>query len=333
MRESLNRLLWPLLALGLLLVVNALFNRSFFYVALVDGRLVGAPIDVLLRGAPIMLTALGMTLVIATGGIDLSVGALMAVAGSVAAVLLVQYQSSLGIAILASLTVCLLAGLWNGVLVTLVKVQPIVATLVLMVAGRGVAQLLTDGQIISLSGQPGFAYLGNGLLLGIPVPIWIVVLTAIALGALVRVTALGLFIEAIGGNETASRFAGLSVRAIRLFVYSVSGMLAGVAGLIYASNITAADANNAGLYMELDAILAVVIGGTALTGGRFLLIGSLLGAVVIQTLTTTILMTQVGGASIPPEYNLIVKAIVVLAVCLLQSKALRGMLLGKRGDA
>jgi simple sugar transport system permease protein len=200
-----------------------------------------------------------------------------------------------------------------------------------MVAGRGIAQLLTDGQIISLTGHKGFAYIGNGLLLGIPFPIWIVAAAALILGGLVRFTALGLFIEAIGGNETASRFAGLSVRSVRLFVYAVSGFFAGVAGLIYASNITAADANNAGLYMELDAILAVVIGGTALAGGRFLLSGSLLGALVIQTLTTTILMTQLGGASIPPEYNLIVKAVVVLVVCLLQSKALRDLLMGRRG--
>jgi len=333
MRDSLTKLVWPLLALGLLLIVNAALNRAFFHVGMADGRLVGAPVDVLLRAAPIMLTALGMTLVIATGGIDLSVGALMAVAGSVAAVMLVTYEYSLAVAILAALGVCILAGLWNGMLVTLVKVQPIVATLILMVAGRGAAQLLTKGQIISLSGYPGFAYLGNGLLWGIPFPIWIVAMAAVALGVLVRLTALGLFIEAIGNNETASRFAGLPVRTIRLFVYAISGMLAGVAGLIYASNITAADANNAGLYMELDAILAVVIGGTALTGGRFLLIGSLLGAIVIQTLTTTILMMQIGGVSIPPEYNLIVKAIVVLAVCLLQSKVLRGLLMGKRGDA
>lgn len=119
------------------------------------------------------------------------------------------------------------------------------------------------------------------------------------------------------------------MRAVRLLVYTISGLFAGVAGLIYASDITAADANNAGLYLELDAILAVVIGGTALSGGRFFLAGSIIGALIIQTLGTTILMTQIGGQSIPAEWNLIVKAIVVLVVCLLQSEALRQILAGK----
>jgi len=333
MPESLKKLIWPLLALLLLFALNFWINPQFFYLAWIDGRWVGTPVDVLLRAAPIMLTALGMTLVIATGGVDLSVGALMAMAGSLAAVLLVQYNAPLWIAIGAALLLCALAGLWNGVLVALVRVQPIVATLILMVAGRGIAQLLTDGQIITVKDHPGFKFLGSGALAGLPVAVWIVALVAVALAALTRLTALGLFIEAIGSNETASRFAGLNVRSIRVAVYTLSGLCAGVAGVVSASNISAADANNAGLYMELDAILAVVIGGTALTGGRFLLIGSLIGALIIQTLTTTVLMSQWAGESIPAEYNLIVKAIVVLVVCLLQSPRLRRLLLGRWGDA
>lgn len=351
MPEALKRLIWPVAALVLLLLVNAAVNPKFFHLAFADGRMSGSIVDVFRLSAPIMLTALGMTLVIATGGIDLSVGALMAVAGSLAAVLLVNVSASLAasgslvaqwliilqapliVAILVPLSVCMAAGLWNGMLVAFVRVQPIVATLVLMVAGRGIAQLLTDGQSIEVKGNSGFAFLGLGTRLGVPMPVWIAALLALAIAALVRLTALGLFIESIGGNETASRFAGINVRTIRLAVYALSGLCAGVAGLIYTSNITTSDANNAGLYMELDAILAVVIGGTALTGGRFSIVGSLLGALIIQTLTTTILMTQFGGNSIPPEYNLVAKAAIVLVVCLLQSEVLQRLVFSRRGTA
>jgi simple sugar transport system permease protein len=270
----------------------------------------------------------------------------MAMAGSLAAVVLVGLSGKLAasesvlarwligvhapliVAVVGALAASLLAGLWNGALVAYVRVQPIVATLVLMVAGRGIAQLLTDGQSISVTGHPDFAFLGLGTLLGLPVPIWIAALAAVVLGGLTRWTALGLFIESVGGNEVASRFVGLNVRGLRLAVYAVAALCAAVAGLIYTSNITVSDANNAGLYMELDAILAVVLGGTALTGGRFSIIGTLVGALIIQTLSTTILMFQFHGTSIPPEYNLVAKAIVVLVVCLLQR-----LLLVQRGTA
>lgn len=333
MPDSIKRLIWPLSALLLLLLFNLIVDWRFYRLSVHEGKLSGTVVDIAQNAAPTMIVALGMTLVIATGGVDLSVGALMALAGSTAAVLLTEHGAPLLWAITAAFGVCLLAGLWNGVLVSYLRVQPIVATLILMVAGRGMAQLLTDGQIISVADHPGFKYIDGGDILGIPFPIWIMAFTFTLLAALTRWTALGLFIEAVGGNETASRFAGLSVRPTRVAVYAVSGVCACVAGLIVTSDITAADANNAGNYLELDAILAVVIGGTALTGGRFSLIGSLLGALIIQTLTTTILRLQFGGTSIPPEYNLVAKAIVVLIVCLAQSEALQSKLFSRRGVA
>jgi simple sugar transport system permease protein len=329
MAEMLRRLTWPLVALGVLLLVNAVFNPVFFSLQISEGRLIGSVVDVFDRATPVLLLSLGMTLVIATAGIDLSVGAVMAMAGSIAAVLLTDWGIPLVPTLLFTLLACLVAGAWNGLLVSILGIQPIVATLILMVAGRGIAQLVTDGQIIPIEGHPDFAYLGSGTLFGLPVSITIAVGAALITAVAVRYTALGLFIESVGGNETASRYAGLNARLVRFLVYTASGLFAGVAGLIYASDITAADANNAGLYLELDAILAVVIGGTALSGGRFFLAGSIVGALIIQTLGTTILMTQIGGASIPPEYNLIVKAIVVIVVCLLQSAALRQILAGK----
>ena len=319
-------LIWPLLGLAGLLLINALLNPAFFHLEIMDGRVTGSLIDIVDRGAPVLLLSLGMTLVIATAGIDLSVGSVMAMSGSLAAVLLVEQEWPLALAILAALVVCTVAGAWNGLLVSRLKVQPIVATLVLMVAGRGVAQLLTDGQIITLGAEEGFAFLGGGHFLGLPFPITIVLFCFLSVVLLTRWTGLGLFIEAVGANETASSFAGLSVGSLKVGVYTLSGLLAGVAGLIYASDITAADANNAGLYLELDAILAVVIGGAALSGGRFRLLGTVIGALTIQTLTTTLLMIRIGGREVPPEYSLIVKAMVVLAVCVVQTDALRAML-------
>ncbi|MEW6249959.1 MAG: ABC transporter permease [Planctomycetota bacterium] len=321
------RLLWPALALVLLLAFNLLrfepggaarVTGEFFDVQVRDGHLYGSLIDILNRGAPILLTGLGMTLVIATGGVDLSVGAVVAIAGSVAAVLLTGGWS-VGAAVVAALAVCLAAGVWNGLLVAVGGVQPIVATLVLMVAGRGIAQLLTEGQIPTLEGvAPAFGFIGGGYVLGLPFSLTLIAIVFVAIVLLTRGTALGLFIEAVGDNERASRCAGISARAVKIFAYAFSGLCAGLAGLIYASNIRAADANNAGMYLELDAILAAVIGGTSLTGGRFSLVGAVIGALVIQTLNITILRLP-----IPVDYNLVVKAVVVLAVCLLQSERVR----------
>ncbi len=316
-RRSATQLVWPVCALGLLLAFNLLFTPGFFRLEWTEGHLYGSLVDVLNRAAPVLLTALGMTLVIATGGIDLSVGAVIAMAGSVAALLITRGGLDTAAVVTTTLGVCVLAGAWNGVLVSLCGIQPIVATLVLMVAGRGIAQLLTGGQIITFT-HPGFAFVGGGYLLGLPFTVTLVAVTFAATAALTRLTALGLFIESVGNNETASRYAGVNVRLVKLLAYVCCGLCAGTAGLIVAADIKAADANNAGLYLELDAILAAVLGGTSLAGGRFSLLGTIVGALIIQTLTTTILTRGV-----PVEFTLVVKAVVVLAVCLLQSDALR----------
>jgi simple sugar transport system permease protein len=280
-----------------------------------------------------MLVSVAMTLVIATGGIDLSVGAVMAIAGAIAAGLIARPEysvlshidigGSFALALVIALLAAAAAGAGNGVLVAVCGVQPIVATLILMVAGRGIAQLLTSGQIITFS-HPSFAYLGNGAFLGLPVTISIVAVAAVALGLLSRVTAFGLFVEAVGTNPVASRHAGVPSGSIRIIAYALCGFMAGLAGIIAAADIQAADAdaNNAGLYLELDAILAVVIGGTALTGGRFSLLGSIVGALLIQSITTTIL-----SRGVPVEYTLIVKATVIILVCLLQAPGARAAVL------
>jgi ribose/xylose/arabinose/galactoside ABC-type transport system permease subunit len=316
-------LLWPLAGLGLLLVFNLIFTRGFFHIEMgAKGYLSGTVIDILKNGSTVMLLSLGMTLVIATGGVDLSVGAVMAIAGAVAATLINRIDGSFTVAVGAALGVALVAGGLNGLLVGAFRIQPIVATLVLMVAGRGVAQLITDGQIITFT-DANLAYICNGHWLGLPFPVVIVAAMLLITSLATRRTAWGLFIESVGDNETASRYAGINSRAVQFAVYLFSGLCAGLAGLLAASNIKAADANHAGLFFELDAILAVVVGGTALTGGRFYLVGSLVGALLIQTLTTTMYMQDVSSDVAP-----VPKALVILAVCLLQSSVFRRQLRG-----
>jgi simple sugar transport system permease protein len=270
-----------------------------------------------------MLVALGMTIVIATGGIDLSVGAVMAISGAIAASLADAH--GLPLALAAALGAGLLCGLWNGFLVAVLGIQPIVATLILMVAGRGVAQLITEGRIVTFT-APDLVWLGNGAVLGVPAPVVVVLGMLIVTGAVVRGSALGLLIEATGGNARASELAGIGTRGMILAVYVWCGLCAALAGVIAAADIMGADANNAGLWLELDAILAVVIGGTSLFGGRFSLVLAMVGALIIQAMNTGILLS-----GYPPEFNLVVKAAVVLIVLLLQSPrfANAGAVLGR----
>ena len=331
-----SKLKWPLIALAVALIFNAFFTKGFLEFHVRDGRVYGSVIDILNRAAPVMLLSLGMTLVIATGGVDLSVGAVMAITGASAALLLTKAKLvlpplppvvELALAIALPLGIACVAGLWNGALVSFFKVPPIVATLILMVSGRGVAQLLTGGQIITFQ-NPSFEFIGRGALAGLPFTITLVLVVWGILELLKRRTAAGLFIECTGDNETASRYAGVHTNAVKLAVYAVCSLCAGIAGLIVTTDIKAADANNAGLWLELDAILATVIGGTALTGGRFFLAGSLLGAVLIQTLTTTILTR-----GIAVELTLVVKAVVVLLVCLMQSEKFRSLFFTRKAVA
>lgn len=305
---------WPLLALGLLLLFNQVFTPGFFNLEIRDGHLYGTRIDILNHGAKVMLLALGMTLVIATGGVDLSVGAIMAIAGAVVAQGVVAHGLSPAAAIASALAIALLLGAWNGVLVAGIGIQPIVATLILMVAGRGIAQLITEGQIINFN-DPTLVFLGNGHFFGLPFTLTLVLAMLALTYGLTRGTALGMFIEAVGDNDVASHYAGVQARRVKFMAYLFAGLCAGLAGLIAASNIKSADANHAGLYLELDAILAVVVGGTALTGGRFYLLGSVVGALLIQTLTTTMYARNI-SADIAP----VPKALVIIAVCLLQSE-------------
>lgn len=312
-----------LAALFLVLLVDSLVAPHFFQVVLQDGRLFGSPVDILNRAAPVALLAIGMTLVIATGGIDLSVGAVMAIAGATTASMVVAGHS-LPVVLLAALGTGVLAGLWNGILVAILKIQPFVATLILMVAGRGVAQLITAGQIVTFD-SASLGWIGSGSLLLFPTPAIVALVTLVIFWLLTRKTALGMFIEAVGINIRAAKNAGVNTRTVVMLTYVLSGVCAAVAGVIVAADIRGADANNAGLWLELDAILAVVIGGGSLMGGRFNLLLSVVGALIIQGMNTGILLS-----GFQPELNQVVKAVVVLCVLIVQSPRFIRLLKGAR---
>jgi simple sugar transport system permease protein len=315
-----HRLFWPVVMLVALLAINVIAVPGFLSITVnSEGHLFGSIIDIVRNGAPTLIIAVGMTLVIATRGIDLSVGSVCAISGAVACSIILGSPNPddpavVGVAVLAAVGLSLLLGVWNGFLVAVLGIQPIIATLILMTAGRGIAMLITEGNILTVESAP-FKFLGSGFLLGIPVATIFGAVIIIFAALLTRRTALGLLIESVGINPEASRQAGVRARGLLFTVYAFCAVLAAIAGLILTSNQTAADANNTGLFIELDAILAVVLGGTSLNGGRYSLAGTLVGALVIQTLVTTVYTV-----GIPPIATMVFKAAVVTAVCLLQSE-------------
>ncbi|WP_026924810.1 ABC transporter permease [Glycomyces arizonensis] len=322
-----KRLMWPLIVLAALLIVNvAVTGFDFLIPDVHDDRLSGAFVNILRRAAPLLLIALGMTLVIATKGIDLSVGAVYAIGAAIACqYLMSRDQSSIGAVVFAvalALAIAAVIGAWNGTMVAYFGVQPIVATLILMIAGRGIAQLITGGHIPTVGDTSPFVELGRGAIGTVPVPIWIAAAVFAALVLLTRTTALGMLLESVGGNPEASRLAGVRSKGITILVYLITGACAGLAGILGAANLGSADANNGGLWIELDAILAVVIGGTALIGGRFFLVGTTIGVVIIGTLEVTII--NVGLSS---QWQFTAKAIVVFIVAMLQSPEFRAWVL------
>jgi ribose/xylose/arabinose/galactoside ABC-type transport system permease subunit len=272
--------------------------------------------------ATIVIVAVGMTLVIATGGIDLSVGSLMAIAGTAAPMIFMGKLlpiENMGILIILSFILPVLLamafGWFNGMLVTRFSIQPIIATLVLFIAGRGIAQVATNGNL-QVFKNPDFQFIAMGRIAGIPAQVIIMIIVAVLAHCLIRYTVIGRQIIAVGGNEKAARLTGIPVRRVKTFVYVVSGALAGVAGLIVVARNSASDANLVGLGMELDAIAAVAVGGSLLSGGRANIIGTVLGAFVIQLVRYTLLANGV-----PDAAALIVKAGLIVIAVFIQQRA------------
>jgi ribose/xylose/arabinose/galactoside ABC-type transport system permease subunit len=267
---------------------------------------------VLLRqAAPIAIVAVGMAIVIGTGGIDLSVGSVMAIAGQVGATLVLHDYPFL-LAIVAALLVSSLCGLFNGTLVARFGVQPIIATLILFIAGRGIAQLITAGELQPLS-NPAFQWIGLARPFEVPAQVIIAFVVAVVAWLIMRLTVFGRHVLAVGGNETASRLAGVPAGRVKLLVYVGSGFLAGLVGLIAVSANSASDANNTGVGIELDAIAAVAVAGTPLTGGKVTVWGAVVGAVMLKLLQNTLI-----AHGITKEVAQMIEGAVIIAALWLQ---------------
>jgi galactofuranose transport system permease protein len=299
-------------ALVALLIFNFVFTPNFASVQTLNVNLT--------QVAPIVIVAVGMTLVIATGGIDLSVGSLMAIAGALAPMIFLGKLFPVGntyftvaLAIFLAVSAAALFGAFNGWLIGHFSIQPIVATLVLFIAGRGIAQVMTNGNLQPFK-MPEFQFIGLGRVFGIPVQVIIMIAVAFTAAWALRATVFGRQLLAIGGNERAAILSGIPVKRVKTFAYAISGALAGIAGLIVIAINSASDANLVGLGMELDAIAAVAVGGTLLAGGKASVSGTVLGALIIQLVRYTLLANGV-----PDAAALVVKAgIIVLAVWLQQ---------------
>lgn len=333
-------LFMPLACLAAMLLANVLVKPDFFEVTMTNGMLYGRIIDILNRGSELVILAVGMTLVVsASAGTDISVGAIMAVSAAVCCSILAggqvsvnEYQNPYVLGVLAAIATGVLCGCWNGFLVSKLKIQPMVATLILFTAGRGIAQLITNGQITYIR-VDSYKMLGNSIP-GVPLPtsVFVAIIVVLLTQLLLKRTAMGMYIQSVGINPKASRLVGLRSDRIVFIAYAFCGLCAGVAGLVASSRIYSADANNIGLNLELDAILAVALGGNSLSGGKFRLMGSVIGAYTIQALTTTLYAMNVSADQLP-----VYKAVVVILIVALQSPGfhyytglLRDKLRGKR---
>lgn len=321
----------PIMCFILVLLINVIKTPTFFEVSIKNGVFYGYIIDVINRASELVILAVGMTLVVASsGGTDISVGAVMSVAAALCCYILAggqqtinAYQNPYVLGILLALLIGVVCGSFNGFLVAKMKIQPMVATLILFTAGRGIAQLITKGQITYIRVE-NYKLLG-GNIPGIPLPttIFVVIFVVLITNIVLKKTALGLYIQSVGINAKASRLVGLKSSRIIFLTYIFCGLCAGIAGLMASSRIYSADANNIGLNMELDAILAVALGGNSLSGGKFSLLGSVIGAYTIQALTTTLYAMSVSADQLP-----VYKAIVVVIIVSLQSKEFKKIVRG-----
>jgi len=295
-----------LAALILLVIVNAIVTPNFATTA--------NALNILWQASSVVLVGIGMTLVIGTSGIDLSVGSVMAIAGAVAAV---QLAHGVALAIVLALAAAILVGTVNGSLASRVGVQPIVVTLATLIAGRGLAQVLSNGGELVPIRNASFDALGRGALLGVPVPVLVAALCLAAAAFMMRASVFGRYVVAVGGNRRAARLAGVPVTRTIISAYVLSALLAGVAGLLEVARVGASDAAKLGLNVELDAIAATVVGGTVLTGGRVTILGTVIGALVMQVIATSFNMLL-----LPYAWSMVFKAgITVVAVYLQRNRA------------
>uniref|UniRef100_E1TEH1 Inner-membrane translocator n=1 Tax=Burkholderia sp. (strain CCGE1003) TaxID=640512 RepID=E1TEH1_BURSG len=291
-----------------MIVFNLLFTQHFVSLQTFNVNLT--------QVVTIVIVGIGMTLVVATGGIDLSVGASMAIAGALAPMLFMNIAGPAGIVLAFTLPIiaAALCGVFNGLLVTRLRVQPIVATLVLFIAGRGIAQVVTDGSLQAFT-NPTFQWIALGKVAGVPFQILLMLALVVVFAWIVRKTLFGKYLLVTGGNEDAAYLSGIPTARVKMIAYTVCAALAGLAGLISISVNSSSDANVIGLGVELDAIAAVAVGGTALTGGKASITGTLIGALIIQLLRYTLL-----AHGIPDAAALVLKAAIIIVAVYVQRK-------------
>ena len=325
----------PLFSVFLVLIINVIYDISqgnpafsFFEINITEGALYGRIIDILNRGSEAAILAIGMTLVVSSSaGTDISVGSVMSLAGSLCCMLLAGFgvthvrsadalQMPIWVGVIAGIAIAGVVGLFNGFLVANMKIQPMVATLIFFTAGRAIGLLLTNNKMVYIH-LDEFKVFGSKL--GIfPTATVIAAVCILVMVLVLRLTSLGTYVQSVGINPKASRIAGINSAAIIMLCYIICGLYAGVAGIIATSRIYSADSNNIGLNLELDAILAVALGGNSLGGGRFNLAGSIIGAYTIQAITTTMYALGVAKAQAP-----VYKAIIVILIVVVQSPAVK----------
>ncbi|MCG9565359.1 ribose ABC transporter permease [Vibrio chagasii] len=297
-----------LIALIFLIVVVSFLNPNFFTV---DNIL-----NILRQTSVNAIIAVGMTLVILTAGIDLSVGSVLALCGAFAASM-IGMEVPVMVAVPTALLAGAALGAISGVIIAKGKVQAFIATLVTMTLLRGVTMVYTDGRPISTGftdTADAFAWFGTGYAMGVPVPVWIMVVVFASVWYLLNHTRFGRYVYALGGNESATRLSGIDVDKVKIGVYAICGLLAAVAGIIVASRLSSAQPT-AGMGYELDAIAAVVLGGTSLAGGRGRIMGTLIGALIIGFLNNALNLLDVSS-----YYQMIAKAVVILLAVLVDNK-------------
>ena len=327
-----QQLFLPIFCMLLVLCVNIIYDVSqgrdfydFFRIYIQNDMLNGRIINILNRGSEVAILAIGMTLVVSSSaGTDISVGSVMALSAGVCCTLLAgaaapqatELAVPLIVGVLAALVMGCICGAFNGALVAYLNIQPMVATLILWTAARAIGLLVCNNLIVYVRND-SFAMFG-GYVGPIPTPIIIAAVCVAVVTIVLKKSAMGMYIQSVGINKKASRIAGLNSQKIIFLCYVLCGLCAGIAGVVASSRITSADSNNIGLNFEMDAILAVALGGNSLAGGRFNLAGSIIGAYTIQAITTT--MYNLG---VPSAVSPVFKAVIVILIVAIQAPPLK----------
>ena len=323
-----QQLFLPIFCMILVLCVNMIYDVSqgrdfyeFFKIGIQNELLSGRLVNILNRGSEVAILAIGMTLVVSSSaGTDISVGSVMALSAGVCCTLLAgaaapqatELAVPLIVGVLAALVVGCVCGAFNGAMVAYLNIQPMVATLILWTAARAIGLLVCNNLIVYVRND-AFAMFG-GYIGPVPTPLIIAAVCIAVVTIVLKKSALGLYIQSVGINKKASRIAGLNSQKIIFLCYVLCGLCAGIAGVVASSRITSADTNNIGLNFELDAILAVALGGNSLAGGKFNLAGSIIGAYTIQAITTTMYNLGVSSA-----VNPVFKAVIVIVIVAVQA--------------